>query len=185
MRILIVTAVLVGIATVAVPAAPMLTAETAATVKALSGLSGQAFDAAFLRALIPVDEEAVEVSMAATLNADHSELLQWNQVLIDRKNGQVRQMLGWLKAMGASQGKRNAGVVSAPVKRMRSLKDAALEKAYLPMMASHLEQSRAIASVAASKASRPEIRAFAQRIVKVEVGESSMLRSWMKKWYGQ
>ena len=41
-----------------------------------------------------------------------------------------QQMIGWLKSMGASPTKRNAGVQTAPVKKMRSLKDAALEKAF-------------------------------------------------------
>ncbi|HEY3247110.1 MAG TPA: DUF305 domain-containing protein [bacterium] len=153
------------------------------TVAALSKLSGPAFDTAFMRALIPVDEEAVEIASAATLNADHTELLKWNQKLIERKTDQVRRMLAWLKEAGVAPGKRNVGVASAPVKKMRSLKDAALERAYLPMMAAHLESSMHLAALAAQKAFRPDLRAFAAGIVKIETQESVMLRGWLKKWY--
>lgn len=165
----------------AAPAAPPSPQDP--VVAALSTLSGPSFDTAFLRALIPVDEEAVEVALAATLNADHPELLKWNQRLVERKNDQVRKMLGWLKDAGAAPGRRNVGVFTAPVKQMRSLKDAALERAYLPLMAAHLEASTRLAALAAQKASRPELRAFAAGIVKIETAEAVMLRGWLKKWY--
>jgi uncharacterized protein (DUF305 family) len=165
--------------------APAPTAAPRPALAALSALNGPAFDVAFMRALIPLHEEAVEIALAATLNADHSELLQWNQVMIDRKSGQVRQMLAWLQAAGAAPGRRNANVVTAPVKTVRSLKGAALEKVYLPMMAAHLEQSVALARLAVAKASHPAVRAMAQRIVDTEKREAAMLRAWLARWYGQ
>lgn len=155
------------------------------TITALSKLSGSAFDVAFMRALIPIHEEAVEIALAATLNADHTELLQWNQVMIDRKSGQVRKMLAWLQEAGASPGQRNAGVVNDPVKKMRTLRGADLEKVYLPMMAAHLQGSAALATLAVTKAAKPELRAMAQETVKAENAEVGMLKEWFKKWYGR
>lgn len=152
-------------------------------VAALSKLSGPSFDTAFLRALIPVDEEAVEIALAATLNANHTELLKWNQRLVERKNDQIRKMLAWLKEAGAAPGRRNVGVATAPVKQMRSLTDAALERAYLPLMAAHLESSTRLAALAVQKASRPDLRVFAAGIVKTETAEAVMLRGWLKRWY--
>ncbi len=163
--------------------AATLTPATRATMHTLSGLSGPAFDVAFLRALIPVHEEAVEVAMAATLNANHTDLLKWNQRMVERKNEQVRQMVAWLRAAGAGPTKRNVGVQTEAVKKMRSVKDAALEKVYLPLMAAHLEQSTALARLAATRATKPEIRAFAAGVVKVETQEAAMLRGWLATWY--
>lgn len=155
------------------------------TVAALSKLSGQAFDVAFMRELVPVHEEAVEIAMAATLNADHSQLLQWNQVMIDRKSGQVRNMLTWLQGAGTSPGRRGVSVVTDSVKKMRSLGGAALEQAYLPMMAAHLEQSAALGNLAATKASKAEVRGMAAQVAKVEKQEAAMLRTWLKQWYNK
>lgn len=183
MRVLALTFALLTVA-VAASAAPVAP-ETQTTLKALSTLNGSSFDVAFMRALVPVHEEAVEIAMAATLNADHTQVLKWNQAVVERKNAEVRQMLGWLKAMGASPTKRNAGVQTAPVKKMRSLKDAALERAYLPLMAAHLEQSAAIAELAAAKAGNPALRSFAATMVKKERTEVVMLRGWLKTWYGK
>jgi uncharacterized protein (DUF305 family) len=188
MRVLVLTTLLVIVAVTAsaatVPPATVMPA-TQATLKALSTLTGTSFDVAFMRALVPVHEEAVEIAMAATLNADHTQVLKWNQAVVERKNAEVRQMLGWLKVMGASPARRNAGVQTSAVKQMRVLKDAALEKAYLPLMATHLEQSAAMAQLAASKASDPSLRSFAAGVAKKEKTEAAMLRSWLKGWYGK
>src|SRR3989304_6067838 len=98
-------------------------------VASLAALSGPAFDTAYLRTLIPVHEEAVEIAMEATLTADHTELLKWNQRVVERKNAQVRQMLTWLREAGASPAQRNVGVATPAVKKLRGLQDAALESA--------------------------------------------------------
>jgi uncharacterized protein (DUF305 family) len=163
--------------------AASLTSATQATIKSLSSLSGSKFDVAFMQAFIPVHEEAVEIAMAATLNADHTQLLKWNQVVVERKNEQVRTMIAMLKASGARPAKRNVGVQTASVKKMRQLKDAALEKAYIPLMASHLDQTAALAQLASKKASRPELRALAAKIVKQENQDAATLRTWLKAWY--
>lgn len=184
MRVVLMVMLLVLLAVTGLPAASTVSPSTSATLKSLSALNGRAFDVAFMRELIPVNEEAVEVAMAATLNADHTQLLKWNQVLIDRKNAEIRQMLARLKAMGAQPTKRNVGVATAQVKKMRTLKSAALEKVYLPLMASHLDQSKALAALAAKKGSSADLQAFAQKVVKVETQEAAMLRGWLKQWYG-
>jgi uncharacterized protein (DUF305 family) len=188
MRVLLLAVMLVvlavGSSTATVPPTALVPA-TQATLKALSTLNGSSFDVAFMRALIPVHEEAVEIAMAATLNADHTQVLKWNQAVVERKNAEVRQMVGWLKAMGAGPTKRNAGVQTPAVKKMRSLKDAALEKAYLPLMATHLDQSAAMAQLASTKASSPSLRSFAAGLAKKERTESAMLRSWLQGWYGK
>lgn len=192
MRWLIVMAsiVLIGSSPLAAATAVQNAPKTApngssSTVAALSKLSGQAFDVAFMRLLIPIHEEAIEVAMAATLNADHAELLQWNQVMIDRKSGQVARMLAWLKDANASPGQRYAGVVTESVKRMRSLQGKALEQAYIPLMSASLKQSVDLATLAAAKAARPELRAMAAQIAKVEGEEVKMLKGWSSKWYGR
>lgn len=166
-----------------VPPKPTASPVPNPTLSALSSLSGPAFDIAYMRELIPLHEEAVEIAMAATLHADHTELLRWNQVVINRKSGQVRQMLAWLQEAGAPPGRRGVSVVSEPVKRMRSLRGAELERSYLPLIAAHLEQSTALARLAAAKADREELRSTAQATVAVEVREAAQLRAWQKAWY--
>jgi uncharacterized protein (DUF305 family) len=160
------------------PAAP-----TDLTVARLSGLSGDAFDVAFMQALIPVDDEAVEMAMTATLYADHSELLHWNQAAVERSSDHVRKMLTWLHESGAGPAERRAGVATASVEKLRTLRGPALERLYLPLMASQLDKAIALARLAAEKAHRPELREFAKDAVRVDGQDSATLRGWMKAWY--
>lgn len=180
---------LIGAVTAAAAALPAAAAPTpppspTPALVRLARLEGQAFDIAFVREIIPIHEEAVEIAYAATLNADHTELLRWNQQMIDRKTNQVKQMLGFLKEAGATPGRRNVGIVTEPVKKMRGLKGAALERAYMPLIITHLEGSMALANLATTKAAQPEVRALALVVARVEKQEIALLRGWLKQWYG-
>jgi uncharacterized protein (DUF305 family) len=182
MRIVVAIGMLVLTAVSVTAAAPSASPADPAVAR-LSGLKGEAFDVAFMQALVPVDEETVEMAMTATLYADHTELLRWNQAVVERKNDQVRKMLAWLQAAGASPAERRAGVATASVKKLRTLRGAALERTYLPLMAAKLDATTALARLAAQKASRPELREFAAQAVRVESQDSATLRGWMKRWY--
>jgi len=153
------------------------------TVARLSGLSGDAFDIAFLQAAIPVDDETIEMAMTATLYADHTELLRWNQAVMERKNAQIRKLLAWLQEDGARPTERKAGVATPSVKKLRTLRGPALERVYLPLMAAQLDRTATLARLASQKAHRPALRAFAKDDVRMEGQDSTTLRGWMKKWY--
>ena len=149
----------------------------------LARLSGRAFDVAYMRVLIPRHEEAVEVALTATLYADHTELLRWNQRVIERKNAQVRLMLVRLQAAGATPGQRNVGVMTATVKKIRTLRGAALERTYMSFLITHFDGNVAMSRLAATKGSRPEIQSLAQEVIRVDGQEAKMLRGWLKQWY--
>ncbi len=182
MRIVLAIGILVLTAVSLTAAAPSTSPADPAAAR-LAGLKGGAFDVAFMQALIPVDEEAVELAMTATLYADHPELLRWNQTVVERKAEQVRKMLAWLQQAGAGPAERRAGVATASVKKLRTLRGAALERAYLPLMVAKLDQTVALARLAGEKAQRPELREFAKQAVRVESQDSATLRGWMNQWH--
>jgi uncharacterized protein (DUF305 family) len=165
------------------PKPAMSSAPANPTVAALSKLSGKTFEVAYMRELIPIHEEAIEIAYAATLNANHPELLQWNQRMIDRKGDQTRKALALLQEMGTTPGKRNVSQVTPKVKTMRSLGGENLEKVYIPMMIDHFGQSIAISKLAMTKASSQSIKDIAGVVVSAETQEQNMLRSWLKTWY--
>ncbi len=182
MRIVLAIGILV-LTAVSLTTAASSTPPVDPAVARLSGLNGDAFDVAFMQALIPVDEESVEMAMTATLYADHPDLLHWNQAVVERENEHVRKLLAWLHEAGASPAERRAGVATASVKKLRALRGAALERTYLPLMAAQLDKSGALARLAVQKAHRPKLQEFAKDVVRVESQDSATLRGWMKQWY--
>jgi uncharacterized protein (DUF305 family) len=164
---------------------PKATATPNPTLSKLSKLTGRDFDAAALRELLPRFEEDIEIAYAATLNADHAALLQWNQRMIDRKSQQTRQMLALLGAMGVPPGRRGVGVVTPEVTQMRQLKGAPLERRYLTLLAQRFEHNVAVASLVAERAALADLRTLAGAIARVERQEIAMLKQWFRDWYGR
>jgi len=178
---LFVVALLVALAA-PLAAAPSSSPAPDPAFAALARLSGKDFDVAYLRLVIPAHEEAIEVAMAATLWADHTDLLKWNQRMIERKNVQVRQMLTLLGSVGAGPTQRYVGVATPTVKKVRALRGGALERTYMTYLITHFDRNIAFSRMAAGKGS-PEVKLLGAAIVQVEAGEATMLRGWMKKWY--
>jgi len=166
--------------TVAAPSTP----PADPTIARLTGLKGAAFDVAFMQAMVPVDDETIEMALTATLYADHSELLRWNQELVERKNDELRKMLAWLQEAGAGPAERKAGVATASVKKLRSLRGPALERAYLTLMADKLDQTAALERLAGDEGQLLALVVYAKRGVRVESQGSATLRGWLKQWYG-
>jgi uncharacterized protein (DUF305 family) len=182
MRIVLV-ALLVLLATPLAAAPGASTPGPDPAVATLARLSGKAFDVAYMRLVIPAHEEAVEVAMAATLWGDHTDLLKWNQRMIERKNAQVRQMVTVLSSLGSTPTQRYAGVATPTVKKVRALRGGALERTYMTYLLTHFDRNVALSRIAAAKGGNAEVKALGAAIVKVEGTEATMLRSWMKKWY--
>jgi uncharacterized protein (DUF305 family) len=165
-------------ASFATPAAP---ADPA--IAKLTALHGQAFDAAYLQSIIPVEDEAVEMAMTATLYADHPDLLHWNQNFTERDHAQIQKMVGLLGTLGAQPAQRNEGVATAPVKKLRTLRGAALERTYITLMRQHFDRTVALSKLAAQKADRPELRSFAAGVAAADGRDSATLRGWLTAWY--
>jgi len=182
MRIVLV-ALLVLLATPLAAAPGASTPAPDPAVATLARLSGKDFDVAYMRLVIPAHEEAVEVAMAATLWADHTDLLKWNQRMIERKNLQVRQMLTVLTSLSAAPAQRYAGVATPTVKKVRALRGAALERTYMTFLITHFDRNVALSRVAAAKGANAEVKVLGAAIVKAEATEATMLRGWLKKWY--
>lgn len=172
----------------AVPAprpSPRPVATTDPVLSALPKLTGRALDVAALRELLPRFEEDVEIAYAATLNADHPPLLQWNQKMIHRKGQQTRQMLAILANMQVPPGRRSVSVDTPEVKQMRQLKSTSLERRYLILMVQRFEHNVTVAALTAQKGSQPDLQALANGITRVERQEIQMLKNWFNEWYGR
>lgn len=169
-----------------VPASASFAAPTAPAdpaVAKLASLHGQSFDVAYLRNVIPVDDESVEMAMTATLYADHPDLLHWNQNFTEREHSQIQKMVGLLDNLGAQPTQRNEGVATPSVKKLRTLRGAALERAYISMMTQHLDHVVALSKLAAQKADRPELRTFAATAAQADARDAATLRGWLAAWY--
>lgn len=61
---------------------------------------------------------------------------------------------------------------------------AGVETQFLPGMITHHLSAIEMARMALSKASRPEIRAFAQKVIDDQSREIAVMTHWLRDWYG-
>lgn len=152
------------------------------SVARLSALHGRAFDVAYLQAMIPSSDEAVEMALTATLYADHSALLHWNQDFVEREHGTIKHMVTVLEQLGA-RAQRNEGVATPSVKALRSLRGAALERKYVALMTAHFDHVVALSRLAASRANRSDIRSIAAGVIATDSKDAARLHGWVTAWY--
>lgn len=65
-----------------------------------------------------------------------------------------------------------------------SQRDAPFDQRFIDMMVPHHEAAIAMAEIARSRATRPELRALADDIIDAQSGEISQLRAWRESWFG-
>jgi uncharacterized protein (DUF305 family) len=155
------------------------------TLASLSRLAGRDLDLAVMREFIPRFEEDIEIAYAATLNADHPPLLQWNQRMIERKSAQVKRILAFLKDAGAAPGRRGASVVTPHVTQMRQLRGGQLERRYMTLMIERFEHNTAVAGAVVARGAHVDLKTLARDVTRIERQEIAMLKKWYQEWYGR
>lgn len=66
----------------------------------LEGLTGDAFDAAFIEAMIPHHQGAIEMAKVAQTNAKHQEIKDLAEDIIEAQNREINQMRQWQSQWG-------------------------------------------------------------------------------------
>jgi uncharacterized protein (DUF305 family) len=124
----------------------------------------------------------VAIAPPTTLYADHSALLRWNQDYTEREHAVIKHMVSVLEQLG-SKAQRNEGVATPNVKALRSLRGAALERKYVALMTAHFDHVVAISKLAATHASRADIKSIASGVVAADTKDAAKLRGWVSAWY--
>lgn len=66
----------------------------------LEGKTGDAFDAAFIEAMIPHHQGAIDMANAALKNAKHKEIQQMAKAIISAQQKEIDTMKQWQKNWG-------------------------------------------------------------------------------------
>ena len=148
-------------------------------------------DKAFIDAMVPHHEGAVEMARVALENAEHKQVRDLAQDIISAQREEIRQ-LGEIRErrFGAAEGHARMneedmagmGMAEDP----RQLADAdPFDKAFIDDMIPHHESAIEMAEAARRKTKDPEIREMAENIVSAQEREISQMERWRKQWYPQ
>lgn len=149
--------------------------------------NGEYSDAAFVDAMVPHHEGAVEMAEVALENAEHEEIRILAQDIISGQQAEIEQF-GRIRE--GLEGSPREGMSEEEMNQMMGMMDAQdlagqrpFDRAFIDAMIPHHESAIEMANVALQESENPEIREIAQGIVAAQESEIAQLEQWRAEWY--
>jgi uncharacterized protein (DUF305 family) len=149
------------------------------------------YDLQFIDAMVAHHQVAIDMSLPADTNAMRPELRDFARKVIENQSREVELMKGWRRQWypGKPQvptimvmpGMR-ASLKGTESGHMKALKGAEYDRTYVDMMIPHHEGAVALAKEALERATHPEVKELAQRIIDAQQGEIDMMNRWKSEW---
>jgi uncharacterized protein (DUF305 family) len=150
--------------------------------------NGKYSDRAFIDAMVPHHQGAVEMAEVALENAEHEEIKQLSRNIISSQQAEIEE----LKAIKQEE----FGTSEVPMEmsegemRMMGMTDPAelankdpFDKAFIDAMIPHHQSAIEMAQVAIRESDNPEIRTLAEDIVEAQTREIAQMQGWRQQWY--
>jgi uncharacterized protein (DUF305 family) len=146
--------------------------------------SGQ-FDQMFLQNMIRHHSGAIEMSKPVVERAVHPELRRFAQGVISRQSDEIMQFSTWLRDWyNTSAPTTPMPADQSMIDRLRNLSGRDLEVQYMQMMIRHHQEAIQMSRMAQQRATHPELKTAASRIITTQSAEIRQLSSWLSTWYG-
>ncbi|MCA1718928.1 MAG: DUF305 domain-containing protein [Actinobacteria bacterium] len=149
--------------------------------------NGEYSDAAFVDAMVPHHEGAVEMAQVALENAEHEEISTLAQDIISSQQAEIEQF-GQIRER--LEGSPMEGMSEEEMNQMMGMTDAQdlagqrpFDRAFLDAMIPHHESAIEMANGALEESEDPEIREIAQGIVNAQESEIAQMEQWRAEWY--
>ena len=149
---------------------------------------GKYSDKAFIDAMVPHHQGAIEMAEVALKNAEHEEIKQLSRNIISTQEAEIEE----LKAIKEQE----FGTSEVPMKmsagemQMMGMTDPdelankdPFDKAFIDAMIPHHQSAIEMAQVAYRESDNPEIKALAEGIVDAQTREIAQMEGWRKQWY--
>lgn len=151
--------------------------------------NGKYSDKAFIDAMVPHHQGAIEMARVALKNAEHQEIKELSRNIISSQQAEIEE----LKAIK----KEEFGTSNVPMEmsqeQMRSMgmmmnpqelaNRKPFDKAFIDAMIPHHQSAIEMAEVASEKSENPRIKELAENIMSAQKREIEQMKQWRKEWY--
>jgi uncharacterized protein (DUF305 family) len=159
------------------------------------------FDQLFIDMMVPHHEGAVEMALIAQARAEHQEIKDLAQAILDSQSAEIAQMRAWRQAWYGSGEtpalsvmpmfhEMNGQVMLMPamnmaqdVERLRTAPEP-FDRAFIDEMIPHHQSAIDAAQIAQRQAVHQEIKDLATAIIAAQQREIDQMRTWQLAWYG-
>jgi uncharacterized protein (DUF305 family) len=151
--------------------------------------NGKYSDRAFIDAMVPHHQGAVDMAQVALDNAEHREVKALAENIVSAQEAEIEELRSIKEEeYGSSEvpTKMSAGQMEAmgmAIGPKELAKQEPFDKAFIDNMISHHESAIEMAEVALEKSDNPKIREIARAIVAAQEREIARMEGWRKEWY--
>ena len=153
--------------------------------------NGKYSDKAFVDAMVPHHQGAIEMAQVALKNAEHAEIKELSRNIISSQQAEIEE----LKAIKKEEfGTSNVPMEMSP-EQMRSMgmmmdpqelaNREPFDKAFIDAMIPHHQSAIEMAEVAYEESKNPRIKELAENIMSAQKREIEQMKQWRKDWFPQ
>lgn len=146
-------------------------------------------DLAFIDSMIPHHEGAVVMAEMALEQAEHQELKDLAQEIIDAQESEITQMREWRSEWfddapetGGMPGMEGMGMMSDADMEMMESSDM-FDQMFIDMMIEHHQSAIDMAQDIQTTTERPEIQQLAEDIISSQQVEIDQMEQWRSEWF--
>jgi uncharacterized protein (DUF305 family) len=146
-------------------------------------------DLAFIDGMIPHHEGAIVMAEMAFERAEHQELKDLSQEIIDAQESEIAQMREWrsewfgdVPETGGMAGMEGMGMMSDADMDMMESTDM-FDQMFIDMMIEHHQSAIDMAQEIQTTTERPEIQQLAADIISSQQAEIDQMEQWRSDWF--
>ena len=149
---------------------------------------GRYTDRAFIDAMVPHHQGAVEMAEVALENAKHREIRDLAEDIVTAQEAEIEELRSIKKAeygtaqvpSGMNQQEMEAMGMTEPGQLVRQ---RPFDKAFIDAMIPHHRSAIEMADAALEDSKNPQIREIVRAIVDAQEREIAQMRAWRQEWY--
>ena len=149
---------------------------------------GEYSDRAFIDAMVPHHQGAVDMARVALENAEHREIEQLSRNIISTQQAEIEELRAIKEEeFGTSEVPMEMGAGEMEAMGMMDPEQLAhsepFDRAFIDAMIPHHRSAIEMAQVAYQESDNPEIRTLAEGIVEAQIREITQMEGWRQQWY--
>jgi uncharacterized protein (DUF305 family) len=150
--------------------------------------NGKYSDRAFIDAMVPHHQGAVEMAEVALENAEHQQIRDLSEDIVSAQEAEIEELKTIKKEQyGTSEVPMEMSAQEMQMMGMTDPQELAnkepFDKAFIDAMIPHHQSAIEMANVALEESKNPQIRQIAEDIVSAQMREISQLQRWRQQWY--